>query len=206
MVLTPFGPIAGLVLAGGAARRLGGDKALRPLLGKPLVRHVIERVEPQVERLWISVRGEAGGLRTLGYRCIDDASGDGEGNGPLAGIVAGLAAAAAEGVAALAVVPCDTPFLPLDLVARLSEALSASQAPAAIVRSGGRLQPTVGLWRSSSRQRLAEHLAAGRRKLERVCADLGAAVVDAAAAGWTSRAFANLNTPADFADAEKMAV
>ena len=77
--------------------------------------------------------------------------------GPLAGVLAGLEQAARAGYERVAVVPCDTPFLPVDLVARLRAA--AGEEGGAVTVSGGRRHPAVALWpvRLGQALRIASH-------------------------------------------------
>ena len=79
--------IFGVILAGGQGQRMGGvDKALVPLAGAPLLAHVIARLEPQVERLALSAKGDAARFARFGLPVLPD----GPGAGPLAGVLAAL--------------------------------------------------------------------------------------------------------------------
>ena len=118
----------------------------------------------------------------------------------LAGIVAGLRAARAAGFDLAAVVPCDAPFLPTDLVSRFRAAIG--EAPAIIAGDVGRLHPAVGLWRVATLPALEAALSTRRLRLEGVCREVGASVLDARDAGWSQNAFFNINTPDDLAAAE----
>ena len=106
--------IFGVILAGGAGRRMGADKALMPLGGRPLVQWVAESFGPQVEDLALSANGDAARFAFLGLPVLADA----QVQGPLSGVLAGLHWAAAQGATALVTVPCDGPFVPPDLVPR----------------------------------------------------------------------------------------
>lgn len=193
--------VAGVILAGGAGKRLGGEKPFRPLQGKALIEHVIGRVLPQVSRTWISARVDDQRLRRLGLPIVEDERAS-ETDGPLAGMVAGIEAAASFGFDTVAFFPCDVPFLPADLVSKLERSLLQSEAPGIIVSSEGVLQPTIGLWQTSSRGLLRAALRGGRRKLHLVCIEVGAAVLDASEARWPVHAFFNVNTAFDMARAE----
>src|SRR5512146_1640213 len=107
--------VTGIVLAGGQGRRMGGvDKGLQLLRGRPMVAWAIERLAPQVEEILVNANQNTEAYAKFGHRVVPDSVGGFA--GPLAGLHAGLHAAAQP----LAVtVPCDSPFLPLDLVARL---------------------------------------------------------------------------------------
>ena len=141
--------IFGLILAGGEGRRMGGaDKALLPLAGRPLLAHVADRFEPQVERLALSANGDPARFAAFSFPVLADA--DDARLGPMAGLLAGLDWLAAMGGTHLATVSVDTPFLPCDLVPRL---LLAGQETGgfAIAESQGRAHPTCGLWPLGSR-------------------------------------------------------
>lgn len=176
--------ITGLILAGGEGRRVGGaDKGLLAYRDKPLVAHVIERFAPQVDRLLISANRNLDLYRAFGYPVVSDTSP--ERHGPLAGIAAGLSACTTPW---LAVVPCDSPALPADLVARLMAGVGAARLAIAATCEG--TQPTFLLCRRELLPTIEARLAMGERKLMAWCYDQGAVEVsfpDAAA-------FRNLNT------------
>jgi molybdopterin-guanine dinucleotide biosynthesis protein A len=152
--------VSGIVLAGGQGRRMGGvDKGLAPLRGRPMVAWVLERLAPQVAEIVINANQNLGTYAGLGHRVVPDAIGGFA--GPLAGLHAGLAVVAHE----LAVtVPCDSPFLPRDLVARLRAALGAHDL--AVARTGDQPHPVFSLVRRSVHDHLGAFLAAGGRKID----------------------------------------
>src|SRR3982751_4442728 len=110
-----MGNVTGVVLAGGQGSRMGGvDKGLQPFRGKPMAAHVLERLAPQVDEILINANRNAEAYAQFGHRVIaDEVAGFA---GPLAGFERGLAHASG---ALVVTVPCDSPFLPVDLVARL---------------------------------------------------------------------------------------
>jgi molybdopterin-guanine dinucleotide biosynthesis protein A len=187
-----FADVTGLVLAGGQGRRMGGaDKGLTLFADRPLVAHVIERLAPQVGSLMINANRHAERYARYGYPVIADRIAGFV--GPLAGLHAGLAACRTP---LLVCAPCDAPFLPLDLVARLRAALEREGAQLAVPRSADeRLQPTFVLLHRAVAANLAAYLAAGQREMRAWCRQLPLATVDFA----DSAAFANLNTPDDLA-------
>jgi molybdopterin-guanine dinucleotide biosynthesis protein A len=140
-------PIAGVLLAGGLSRRMGGgDKCLRPLGGRTILERIVERVRPQVSRLVLNANGEAARFAAFGLPVAGDTVAGFA--GPLAGVLTGLewARENAPECRWLASVPTDAPFLPRDLVPLLAEAVARSGADMACATSGGRAHPVVGLW------------------------------------------------------------
>ena len=182
--------ITGLILAGGRGLRLGGvDKGLQPWRGMRLVDHALARLAPQVREVTISANRNVADYAARGVRVLVDASDDFP--GPLAGILAGLRASATPW---LAVVPCDSPRLPADLVERLAAGVEA-KAGAVVQRANGRLEPVCCLLSTALADDLARYLTEGGRKVEGWIAHHAAPVrfdrPDDEAA------FANLNTPDD---------
>ncbi len=182
--------LTGLILAGGRARRMGGqDKGLIPLAGRPLIAWVIEALRPQVGSILISANRNQAAYAAFGYPVIGDEGGgpDLAGfQGPLAGIAAAMTLAQTPWLLSL---PCDTPLLPTDLVARLAAALvhgptggaegagGAGGAKGvdgakgvggdlAVAWDGERLQPLHALLSSSLLPDLRHYLAAGERRLD----------------------------------------
>lgn len=183
----------GVILAGGAGRRIGGGKPLVMLAGRPLIAHVIARLDPQCAALAINANDPAG-LAALGVPVIAD--GAQAGQGPLSGILAAMDWAAAQGARHVLTAPVDTPFLPQDLAARLADA----RAPIALAATDDGVQGTCGLWDVGLRMALAQALAEGRRKVSEFAMAQGAVRVHFDGAD----AFLNINTPDDLAAAEAM--
>lgn len=183
--------ITGLVLAGGQGSRMGGqDKGLMPYRGQPLVAHVLQRLAPQVARVLVSANRHLDTYEALGATCAATVCPDTlpDYPGPLAGMLAGLQRCTTP---YLAVVPCDAPHLPLDLVARLAQAAARAQTPAALAVANGRRQPAMCLLHTSLADDLTDYLNAGNRKLDGCLARWQACEVlfdDA-------DAFRNFNTP-----------
>jgi len=185
--------VTGLILAGGRGLRLGGvDKGLQPWRGTPLVDHALARLAPQVGGVMISANRNVADYATRGVRVLADASDDFP--GPLAGILAGLRAAATPW---LAVVPCDSPRLPADLVERLAGGIEG-RAGAVVRRADGRLEPVCCLLSTTLADDLVRYLAEGGRKVEGWIAGHAAPVRFDRPEDAT--AFANLNTPDDLRD------
>jgi molybdopterin-guanine dinucleotide biosynthesis protein A len=196
----------GVVLAGGLARRMGGgDKARLRIGGRTILERVLARLKPQCAALILNANGDPARFADTGLAVIPDSVPGFA--GPLAGILAGLdwAAREAPDVADIVTVPGDCPFLPEDLVARLSAARSREAAPLACARSGEWRHPVVGLWPVVLHGDLRHALVAeGLRKIEAWTARHGVAVAD-----WPAvpvDPFFNINTPDDAAEAERIAV
>lgn len=188
---------AGVILAGGRARRLGGgDKCLLPLHGRPILSHVIDRVAPQCAALALNANGDPARFAGFGLPVIADTL-PGQ-PGPLAGVLAGMEwAARLPGCRRLLTVAADQPFLPVDLVARLEGAASAGVACAA---SGGRNHWLTALWPLALRETLhAALVQEGLAKVEHFLDRVGWTAVDYGDAG--PDPFFNINDAGDLARA-----
>ncbi|WP_456446139.1 molybdenum cofactor guanylyltransferase MobA [Thiolapillus sp.] len=166
--------ITAVILAGGRGTRMGGrDKGLVPLAGKPMIAHVIHRLQPQLGQLLINANRNISRYRDFGYPVIRD---DLEGfQGPLVGLLAGLKAIQTSWMLC---VPCDVPNLPGDLVKRLSLALDAQEGEMAVVHDGARLQPAFALIPVGLAEDLEAYLETGERKLRQWCASHRLALAD----------------------------
>ncbi len=198
--------IAGIVLAGGLARRMGGgDKALLPLAGATLLDRVIARLAPQVAEMALNANGDPARFARFALPVVPDTV---EGfAGPLAGVLAGMRWAAARGHSHVASAAGDTPFFPADLVARLRAAAEAERRPIALAASddperGLSDHPTFGLWPVALADDLEAALAVeNMRKVVVWCERHGAARAVFDEAGLP---FFNVNTPEDMLEAERM--
>ena len=191
-------PTAGLILAGGLSRRMGGGvKGMLPVGGAPMIARIAQILEPQCQVVALNGKGD------FGLPQIPDTM---PGHlGPLAGVLAGLQwlAVVHPDIDWLLAVPSDAPFLPHDLVDRLHAARLETGAACACAASGGRTHHVVALWHAGQRDALAGALDAGERKVARFLAALRPAI-----AAWPDRPrdpFFNVNTAADLAAAEAIA-
>ena len=196
--------VAGVLLAGGLARRMGGgDKCLRPLAGETLLARVIARAAPQVGPLILNANGDPARFAPYGLPVVADVV---EGHaGPLAGILTALdwAAEHAPHHPLVASFATDAPFLPRDLVATMVEARDLAGADLACAASGGRAHPVFGLWpvelRADLRDALVEQ---GERKIDRWTASHR--LVEVAFPCDPVDPFFNANREDDLAEAERL--
>jgi len=167
--------ISGLILAGGAGRRAGGqDKGLLPWHGKPIVAHVAGLLAPQVLQLYISCNRNADHYARYG-RVIRGDLRDGFA-GPLAGLEAAAGVIATE---LLAIAPCDMPLLPQDLVAGLEAALrDEPRLDLVFAHDGERDQYLCALLRTGCLASLPPFLDGGGRAVHAWYAQLAAQAVD----------------------------
>jgi len=180
-------PITGVILAGGQGRRMGSvDKGLKPLRGKPMVQWVLERFAPQVDEVLINANQNLDTYAQFGCQVVPDEIGGFA--GPLAGLHRGLSAAKHD---LIVTVPCDSPFLPLDLIARLYAALEDKQADLAVARTGDQPHPVFCLCRKSVLPGLTAFLENGGRKIDAWYAALNVAEV---LFDDEVEAFSNINT------------
>ncbi len=197
--------VPGVVLAGGLARRMGGgDKPLREIGGRTILDRVIERLKPQCQSLLLNANGDHLRFASFGLPVVADGVADHP--GPLAGILAGLDWVAANRPDAqwMASAPGDCPFLPRDLVARLSQGTHAQGAQLAVAASRGRSHPVIGLWSVALRDGLRQALVIeGLRKVDDWIARYRVATV--AWPGEPLDPFFNANTLDDLAEAERLA-
>jgi molybdenum cofactor guanylyltransferase len=198
-------PVCGIILAGGLARRMGGgDKPLKEIAGKPILAHVIERLQPQCARLVLNANGDPARFARFGLPVTADDVPDFA--GPLAGILAGFdwAAANIPDAQHAVSVAADTPFIPGDLVQRLRAARVSEACDIAVAASGGRTHPVIALWPIALRAELRRALTEdGERKIDRFTARYQVAEVS-----WPSEPydpFFNVNEARDIEAAEAMA-
>jgi molybdenum cofactor guanylyltransferase len=197
--------IAGVILAGGRATRMGGgDKPLLPLGGRPLLAHVIDRLRPQVDALALNAHGDPARFAAFGLPVVPDSVGGFA--GPLSGILAGMDWASRQGAELVASAAGDTPFFPPDLVARLRAAMRAEGTPLAMAMTpdperGRSRHPTFGLWSVALRDDLRAALEAGQRKIVEWTVPRGCAT---ALFDDATYPFFNINTPEDLTRAEEL--
>ena len=192
--MIPREDVCGIVLAGGMGRRMGTiDKGLVELDGTPMVAHVVARLAPQVGSLMINANQNHDRYAAFGYPGVPDTvSGFA---GPLAGLHAGMASTPRPYVVT---VPCDSPFLPIDLVSRLADGIEREQAELAVAKTYAQPHPVFALVRRDVLSHLAAFLEGGGRKID---AWYGTLRVVEVAFDDQEPAFRNINTAAELAAA-----
>ena len=198
--------IAGIILAGGLARRMGGgDKATRRIADRTMFERVKDRLAPQVESMALNANGDPSRFSELGLPVVPDSIADYP--GPLAGVLAGMDWAAEEGATHILSVAADTPFFPTDLGARLAGAITP-ETPIALAatpdpKRGMARHPTFGFWPVTLADDLRAALNEGVRKVVLWTDRHGAATVPFPNDPFDP--FFNVNTPDDMATAEALA-
>ncbi|MES2499206.1 MAG: molybdenum cofactor guanylyltransferase MobA [Pseudomonadota bacterium] len=187
--------ISCIILSGGRATRMGGvDKGLLRLQNQSLIQHVIKRLSPQVDEIFINANREIVQYQAFGYPVLQDSHADFI--GPLAGFSLGLQHAKHDYVLT---VPCDSPFLPMDLAQRLLAHLTQKNADIAIACSDGSVHPVLCLCKKTVLLTLNQYLASGERRVSTWQKSLAYTEVDFSD---VPDAFINLNTFEDLAEVE----
>lgn len=188
----PQASITTVILAGGAARRMGGeDKGVTLLNGKAMISYVIERLAPQSSALTINCNRSQQAYAEFGYPLIEDTISGGL--GPLAGVLSALEKSESDYVLS---VPCDTPLLPSDLVERMLQTIEIEGAEACTVNDGDRLHPVVLLVKRSVLAGLRSYLSGGGRKVHDWFYSIRHCSADFSD---QPEAFININTPQQLA-------
>lgn len=194
--------LLGVILAGGQGKRLGfREKAFEMIAGTTCLARVRARLADQIPLIAVSTSSNAELWRACDLPILPDVSAN-ERQGPLSGILSSLRYAGELGCAGIIAAPVDTPFLPMDLVARLSRALDDSNADIAVAASD-RVIPVVGLWRASLLPAVEAAFREGIRAPRTLIDQLSSVVVT-----WPSTPFdpfANLNEERDRGVLELMA-
>jgi len=188
-------PVLGVILAGGASRRYGHDKALATLGGTALLQWVITRVQPQVGRLAISGTARSGFSLPVIADTVKDA-------GPLSALCSVLAWAEQAGLSQVVTFSCDTPFVPVNIVRDLRAALEDYDC--AVASRAGAVHPTFTLWKIEAREKIETAFAIGVRSLHDAISYVDSTLVDFSAIryGPGGDPFFNINSPGDMAAAQ----
>ncbi len=187
---TPYHDITAVILAGGKARRMGGeDKGLIELHGRPMLDYIIDGLRPQAGHLIINANRNLDRYREFGYPVAADMMGDFF--GPLVGMATGMQAATTP---LIVTVPCDSPFVPEQLCDTLRCEMEKTDAEISVAHDGTRMQPVYALLRCELLPGLLSYLNEGGRKIDSWYAQHRLALADFSS---TPDVFLNINTPAD---------
>lgn len=187
----PRQDITGVVLAGGRARRMGGeDKGLIRVDGEAMVVHALRGLAPQVGALLINANRNQERYAELGG-CHVVADADADYAGPLAGMASAMQRATTRYILT---VPCDSPLLAPGLGERLFGALLTEDAEISVAHDGSRMQPVFALLECALGQSIVDYLASGGRKIDAWYAQRRLAIADLSDDPDT---FLNINTPED---------
>lgn len=180
--------VSGLILCGGQGRRmLGKDKGWVEISGQPMIERVMERIKPQVDEILINANRNIKRYRQFNQAIVEDIMTGYQ--GPLAGI---LSAMSISGNSFLACVPCDCPFFPMDLVARMLAVQQSSAADIVSVSDGYRTHPVFALIKTDLQSSLEDYLQSGQRKIDRWYGQHNYQLVEYSNA---PHFFENINTP-----------
>ncbi len=194
-----------VILAGGKGRRMGGkEKALIRLLDRPLLSYVLEKVSGKVAPIALNINTNFDDFQKFGYKIIKDPI---KGHlGPLAGILASLNWAKEINQDWVLTLPCDTPFLPKNLVQSMVEAKNKTpEVDLVVAKSRGFNHPVIALWKSDINNKLQNALNEGVRKIDIFTAQLKIAYVDFDNIQNSDfDPFTNLNAPPDLILAQQI--
>jgi len=189
--------MSGLLLAGGRARRMGGeDKGLMTLDNKPLVQWGLDRLGPQVDEILISANRNHDQYQALGVKVISD-SVDGFA-GPLAGFLTGLAHASQDW---MVTAPCDSPLIEGNYVARMGSLITSDSIDVTVAHDGLRLQPVFMLLHRRVHDSLRRFLDCGERKIDKWLEEVSWAAVDFSD---SPNMFLNANTHEDLESLQRL--
>jgi len=186
----PIADITAVILAGGKARRMGGeDKGLIQLGGRPLIDYLVTALRPQAHDILINANRNIETYAGFGLPVVTDMLDDYL--GPLVGMASGMQATDRPWIVTA---PCDSPFIPGQLVATLATGLQQQQADICVAHDGTRMQPVFALLRCTLLPDLLAYLEGGGRKIDCWYEQHRLAIADFSA---TPDTFLNLNTPED---------
>lgn len=186
--------ITAVVLAGGQARRMEGqDKGLIMLGDQPMIKSILDILEPQAGKIIINANRNHDDYARFGYEIVADALSG------YCGPLAGMASALNEITTAFMVTsPCDTPFIPNKLVERLANKLTKDDAEICVVDNGEHMQPVFCMMKKELLSSLQQFLEQGGRKIDRWFEQHKLAIADFSD---MPDAFDNINTPEDIEEA-----
>lgn len=190
--------LGAVVLAGGLARRMGGeDKGLVTLNDKPMVTWVLDVVQEVASATVINANRNIERYSVFGVPVIEDVIADFQ--GPLAGLLSGCQHLNTDWVV---MCPCDTPFIKTTLIDHLWQAVLSDEQSVFVAHDGKRLQPVFAIVRRTLAPSIKSFLERGERKIDRWYEEVGFVAVDCSK---FTDMFDNINTPEQKAVAEKLA-
>jgi len=197
--------VRGFVLAGGASRRFGRDKALVEFDGKPLIARLC-RVLQAATGAPVRIIGDAGKYGHIGVECVADRW---PGEGPLGGIITALDANSnsIDSNSWILMIGCDMPFMTVEWLQHLAARTVLSNAEVVVPRSDYGLEPLCASWRASAAPTLTRAFEKGVRRVTDAMQNMPSEVLDATK--WKrfdkfDRLFWNMNTPADYEEAIRL--
>ncbi len=185
--------VSAVILAGGKARRMGGqDKGLIEIAGKPMIAHVINNLQNQVSEILINANRNLKIYEKYGYKVFPDQLDNYQ--GPLAGIASAMNNASHN---FLCTCPCDGPLIPNDLVARLFSEMLNQNSDICVAHDGERIQPIYALMNCNLHSDLNKYLNSGKRKIDHWYAQHNLVEVDFSD---KKECFINVNTRNDLSN------
>jgi len=181
--------ITGIILAGGKSSRMGSDKGLIPLNGKPMIEHVINHLKKlDIPIIIISNNPE---YEKFGLPVYEDEFKD---KGPVAGIYTGLLHSKTD---TNIVLSCDVPFVSTELLQYLLD--NSKNNRVTLPKLNGKIHPLVGVYKTDSLPTFKEHLKNDQRKLIKVCNHLNSCILDLSSHPELNNEalFKNMNTQED---------
>ncbi len=168
------------------------DKLLLPLNGKPIVEHVIDRLQRQCGDVYLNLADKSCSDQFT-IKVVPDESIGGGSIGPVGGLYTAMKLAQSLGYSHLATAPGDLPFLPDDFVKKLAD---SKKCDSAVACSAGRLHPVAALWHVKALEKVETFIESGNYKLMSLLETLEVSEIE-----WVADPdpFFNINTPEDYA-------
>ena len=194
-----------VILAGGQAKRMGGkDKALIELQNRTLLSHVLEKISGYASPVGLNINKNQEKFTKFNYPILKDKI---EGYlGPLSGIFTAINWAKEINEDWVLTLPCDTPYLPNDLIPRLIKlALDVDNKFDVIsVKCNNQTHPVIGLWKTNLIHKLENSLKNGVRKIDLFTSEINIKYIEYFFDDFSLDPFLNLNSPSDILHSQKI--